>query len=39
MVTLADEPTAARTEDAYAIEEDQTMRRVAAAGTFRIDDD
>ena len=39
LITFADEAAAARTEDANAIEQDQAMRRLGAAGTFWINDD
>src|SRR5712664_1888624 len=38
-VTFADEAAAARAQDAYAVEQDQAVRRVDAARTFWINDD
>jgi hypothetical protein len=38
-IPLADETTAARAEDAYPVEQDQTVRRVHAAGIIGIDND
>ena len=39
LITFADEAAAARTDDANAIEQDEAMRRLGAAGTFWINDD
>ena len=38
-ITFAHEAAAARAQDAYAVEQDQAVRRVDAAGTFWINDD
>src|ERR1700682_4714289 len=38
-VTFAHEAAAARAQDAYAVEQDQAVRRVDAARTFWINDD
>src|SRR6478609_3875513 len=38
-ITFADEAAAARAEDAYAVEQDQAVRRVDAARNFWINDD
>src|ERR1700730_17138092 len=35
-ITFAHEMAAARAQDAYAVEQDQALRRIAAAGTFLI---
>src|SRR5262249_2067940 len=37
-IASADEAATARAEDAHAVEQDQAVRRVDAAGTFWIDD-
>ena len=38
-ITFADEAAAARAQYAYAVEQDQAVRRVDAARTFWINDD
>jgi hypothetical protein len=38
-IALADEAAPARAQDAYAVEQDQTVRRVDAAGALGINDD
>ena len=38
-ITFAHEAAAARAQDAYAVEQDQAVRRVDAARTFWINDD
>jgi hypothetical protein len=38
-ITFAHEIAAARAKDTYAVEQDQAVRRIAAAGTFLIYDD
>ena len=38
-ITFADETATARAQDAHPVEQDQAVRRVDAARTFRINDD
>jgi hypothetical protein len=38
-ITFAHEMAAARAKDAYAVEQDQALRRIATAGAFLIYDD